>query len=327
MVEKINLAKVPVIFRDVDHTYWYGDKQLYGTSGLYRRHIKDEYDGVPQGLMETAAHWGSMVHDICEQMDMFGVTLGAFDNFIHSLQIPEHPDNEKKVFKPCKNYLKLKEECGLQIIESEYMISDLEYFATKIDKLLYTDDINTVDLGDIKTSYELKKESISWQLSISAYLFEQQNPNIKVRNLYGIWLRHDKKVFQLIERKPDDKVKQLLDAERFGLPFEEQSYDIQSIEQLERQIVFQENALKILKQEKESLLDRIEKQMAANGDTKWENDIMIITRIAETNVQTIDTKKLKEQYPDIAEQMNKTTKKKAFVKIKLKNNSNLLADD
>lgn len=320
MGNKIKLNRVPVIFRDSDHTYWYGDKQLFGTSGLYRRHIKDEYDGVPQEMMDNAARWGSLVHDNCEVLDMLNINLKDFDRHIQAMNLPDEPETNKKVVKPCRNWLEMKEEHDLQVIESEYMISDLEYFATKIDKLLWAGDANTVDLGDIKTSYELKKESISWQLSISAYLFERQNPHIKVRNLYGIWLRHNKKVLQEIERKPDDKVKQLLDAERYGLPFVLGGYDIQQVEEIEKQIIFQEAAIKHLKEQREQLLKSIESEMIARGDTKWENDRMVISRIAATTTETIDSKKLKELFPDIAEQVKKTSTRKGYIKIKLKNN-------
>lgn len=60
---------------------------------------------------------------------------------------------------------------------------------------------------------------MSWQLSIYAYLFELQNPLIKVDKLFGIWLRGNKSELVEIERKPDAEVKRLLECEIKGEQF------------------------------------------------------------------------------------------------------------
>ncbi len=70
-----------------------------------------------------------------------------------------------------------------------------------------------ISLGDIKTTASLDREYLSWQLSIYAYLFELQNPLIKVDKLFGIWLRGNKSELVEIERKPDAEVKRLLECE------------------------------------------------------------------------------------------------------------------
>lgn len=73
-----------------------------------------------------------------------------------------------------------------------------------------------ISLADIKTTYRIDKESLSWQLSIYAYLFERQNPGLKVRNLYGVWLRGDKSELIPVERRSDEEVMRLMECEVKG---------------------------------------------------------------------------------------------------------------
>ena len=54
------------------------------------------------------------------------------------------------------------------------------------------------------------------QQAIYAYLFELQNPLLKVDKLFGIWVRGDKHELVVIPRKPDKEVKKLMECEKKG---------------------------------------------------------------------------------------------------------------
>ena len=108
----------------------------------------------------------------------------------------------------------MRVNAGYKAFANEYTVSDNEYFASNIDCVWEKAD--KISLGDIKTTLHLDEEYLSWQLSIYAYLFEFQNPLIKVDKLFGIWVRGDKHELVEIPRKPDEEVKKLMECEMKG---------------------------------------------------------------------------------------------------------------
>lgn len=80
---------------------------------------------------------------------------------------------------------------------------------------------------------------------------------------------------------------------------------------------FQEE-LNTLKQRDENLRDELKVAMKANGVKKYENDFIAITYVAETNRTIIDTKRLKEEKPDLWNEYSKTTSVADSVRIKVK---------
>jgi predicted phage-related endonuclease len=95
--------------------------------------------------------------------------------------------------------------------------------------------------------------------------------------------------------------------------------------------LFQNNAMAVMREIAE--LDRMKKQLEAKdkvvrqelqeamdkyGIKKFENDILKVTYVEPTTRSTIDSKKLKEELPAIAEKYTKTTVVKGSVRIEVK---------
>jgi len=74
---------------------------------------------------------------------------------------------------------------------------------------------------------------------------------------------------------------------------------------------------KLEEQEKE-LKDKLKEAMEKYGIKKFDSDILKITYIAETTATSIDSAKLKKKYPAIAEECSKTSKKSAYIKVEIK---------
>lgn len=55
--------------------------------------------------------------------------------------------------------------------------------------------------------------------------------------------------------------------------------------------------------------------MESHGIKKWSNDYFQATYVGETERTSIDTKRLKEELPDIAEEYSKTSKVKPSVRV------------
>lgn len=178
-----------VDFFEYEHLYMsiFGDTLTGLTSILGATIFKDKYKDIPLYILNKAAAYGSSIHSKCQENDLFGCS-----------------DCEE-----VDNYIKIKEDNNLVPVESEYLVSDNSRVATLIDVIFEATE-NSVHLADIKTTSKLDTNYLSWQLSICAYLFNIQNPDINVDKLYGIWLRKDKYKLIEVERKKNSEIEELL---------------------------------------------------------------------------------------------------------------------
>lgn len=185
---KIELSQSSVIFNEVDHTYNYLGSFLSGvTSLLHRTLFADKYNGISAEVLAKAAAYGHNIHEQIELVDTLGVTS-------------ETP--------AVQAYLQMKQELNLTTLANEYLVSDEQYIASSID--IVFDDLT---LADVKTTSRLDMEYLSWQLSMYAYLFEMQNPGLKVPRLLAIWLpkpQYGKPNIVEVPRKSNDALKVLL---------------------------------------------------------------------------------------------------------------------
>lgn len=167
--EKMKLAKSEVVFNEIEHTYTYLGSRLTGVTSLLSRTIfRDKYSGIPKEVLAKAADYGHNIHEQIEIVDSMGVTSDT---------------------PAVQDYLRIRQENGLIPIANEYLISDEEYMASSIDVIYGVEGSDVyVDITDVKTTSKLDMEYLSWQLSIYAYLFERQNPHLKVRRLLAMWL-------------------------------------------------------------------------------------------------------------------------------------------
>ena len=111
------LRTIPVRFNQKEHTYLNTEtgKMLQGiTSTLVHRVNPNKYAGIPKHILNAAADRGSKVHEEIELAETIGI----------------EPTTQE-----AKNYLKLKEQHGLNFLQSEYTVSDLEHYATNVDRI------------------------------------------------------------------------------------------------------------------------------------------------------------------------------------------------
>lgn len=297
MAKKTKLKNCGVKFNQEKHEYWLGDKQLQGITGvLERRLFPDKYKFVSKEMMERAAERGTFVHEQIELAESLGV----------------NPDVQE-----VQNYLKLKEEYGLKILESEYTVSDLENYATNIDGV-YDVEENVVDIADYKTTSKFDKESVSWQLSVCAYFLEKCNPKVNVRKLFGIWLRGD--IYRLIEvdRKPVELVKALLLADHNDMPFTWASEipDYVSIE--EESIIALSLRKAEIEEEMETIKSQLMERMAADGKKSIDTGKVLITLKAASKQMRFDSKKLMADNEELYNKYLKETNVKESLTVKVR---------
>lgn len=177
-----------VIFDKEKHEYYYQGIKLSGITGKIGPktgygHMSESFKGV---LSELAAE-GNHTHDTIEEWVKSGFTVF---NTIH----------------PAPIFVRdVLLSLGNMQIQSETLVSDFKRYASPIDITIFHKK-NIIDIYDIKRSFS--REYVSWQLSVYKYFVETYS-KYKVRKM-GCFATKDKRFYEDIEYKGEDKVKELL---------------------------------------------------------------------------------------------------------------------
>jgi len=299
------LKHCEVVFDEERHTYTLNGKPLMGITGILHKYIfPDKYANIPQAILDRAAERG---HEIHRQVQMW------IEGFPFTESAPEVTAFMEK---------------GISFVESEYLVSDMEHFASSID-IVDADD----NLYDIKTTYSLDTDYLSWQLSIYAYLFELQNQR-PAGILYGVWLRNgDCKIVE-VKRIEATVIKALLNAAAKDEPFENpmatkedtadlavmasQKEKLAMLAALEQGIAEIETRCKEMETDRDTLKASILEVMEKNGIKSFETDKIKLTVKAASERKTFDATRFKADSPKVYEQYLKTSSVKSSLTIKLK---------
>lgn len=298
----MNLEKSQVEFDLFEHKYTLNEKELSGITGVINKHLfPDKYKDVPRHILSNAASRGTEIHELTGLYDLTGIIDGKYQEVA--------------------GYAEVIKENKIEIIKSEYLVSDNENYATMIDKV--DKDFN---LYDIKTTAVLDAEYLSWQLSICAFLFELQNPGLKAGKLYGIWLKNEKSELVEVNKIDKDIVKELFECDKNGKTFVNPFTQITlsdgqlltKIHEVEQHIILQESELKQLKNKQSEMKKQLIEIMDERGLKSWETDNLKITRRYDSVRKSLDSKGVKNKYPEIYNEFVKETTVKGTVLIKLK---------
>jgi len=289
---RVQLKDSGVLFDEEQHTYLLGDKYLSGITGmLQRQFFPNEFEGIPQYIVDQAARYGTSVHQSCEDFDHSWINDGT--------------QEVQDYIQICKDY-KLQHEC------SEYTVTDGKDWASRIDKVYrVSESDDTFDLADIKTYGQMTPEKLAkarWQLSCYAAMFELQNKKAKVRNLFIIHLRNKQKkdgswdhIAEIIfvNRIPSEICEDLLATDLrgeqfvnpFGIPDEYKAQEAEIRELIQTKAEVEER----LSQIKAKILE----DMTAKNVKLWATDTMRLTRKLPTTRTAFDLQKFKKDNPDL----------------------------
>ena len=293
----ITLNHTDVVFRSEDHTYWLADRQLQGiTSTLLRRAFPDKYADVDPEVLANAARRGTQLHEAIAFADRFGADDGA----------------DKRVL----NYLRIKEEHRLTTVENEYLVSDLEQYASSVD-IVMENDRGEVCLVDTKTTYSLDRRSVSLQLSIYRRFFERQNPELKVAHIYCLYLpNRDQSIAELIELSPydDETLDRLFQAEAedklFSLdPTPDEYPDIEA--ELRRWTAVKAEADAHIDQARTQLLTIMEQR----GLSQIKSGYYTVSYIGAKTSKKFDSARFKKEHKDLYAEYQTETETKATIRL------------
>lgn len=305
-----------VKYYDFGHKYFLnGKKELCGVTSLMAKHgLSANYADIPEAVLKHAAEMGSLAHktieDYCDGLPTVDCGL-------------------------LKSFRKL----GLNIISTEYLISDNKVTASSID-LVHQETENSVWLIDMKRTSTTHTYALSWQLGIYKYLFELANPEINVEACYCLRIeKGDKdsvendecKPLIPIEPQPANKVIDLLECEKRGEIYNDpdaqeevgeldlvvSEKDIVTLSTAMNSIKAYETMLKAENDKIAEIKDRIYNYMLEHGTSELVSGNVQIKLKKPYETTRVDSTNLKKFYPEIYEDCSKKTEVKGNITINI----------
>ena len=307
-MEKKQLVCSDVDFDAQSHTYKLNGLPLSGVTPIIAWLFPDTYKGIPQSVLSQAAAYGTEVHKDCEVYD--------------SLDILPEDDYLKEVVYQYASVTKTLPEVAC----SEYLVSDEYRIASCIDKVFVND-----ALADIKTTSKVHGLLVQLQLSIYAWLYEKQNPERKVPALYLIWLpkpQYGVPTVKQLERIPasiceyivevwaadGDRLSAMAALTGCGVALE---YDNtprkageipENVQALVDELIVVKKQLDYFAEREKEIKNDLLVTMSNLNEDKWADDLIQITKKAAYLRESIDTKALKADNPEIYAKYKKETK-------------------
>lgn len=301
--KKITLNVPRVTFIEESHQYFIGKKELKGVTGtLIKKAFPDTYKNIPESVLKKAAERGGLIHNTFETFcSIFDADIKKYPN----------PTEELQAFHS------MLVAYDLHYVASEYLVTDGENFASAIDGI-FADNEGNIYLVDYKTTATLHYDNVSLQLSIYAKWFEEQNPDLKVKEIVCMWFKNGQSKFQPLPRVADWQIDDLINA--YLADDTDYQYKVEvpeqfsALEQEYRLITARMDALKI---KQDDVKKQIMKIMEANKQKSIKTNIGSYSYVESTTKRTLDTKLFEEKYPNAYERLTKVSISKPSIRIKL----------
>ena len=185
------MSKYKIEYLDEEHIYLCNGVIIPSVSQILHLVFPDKYKNVNKQILNAKAKYGTELHNYIEQYENGVITQKL--NYIQEASFNQ--------------YLRLKTKFNIEVIEQEKIVNYKNIYAGRYDMIANVN--GSYSLCDIKTTAELDKEYLSWQLSFYEYASKK-----KFEKLYAIWLpKEDLGKLVEIERKTEKEIKELL--ERF----------------------------------------------------------------------------------------------------------------
>jgi len=176
------------------HLYLYCGMIIPSVSDILKFIFPDKYKDVPDYILQNKAEYGSLVHELVEQLEN-GKTIEELKqdyefNYIVEASLEQH--------------LRLKKEYEIETISQEEMVCYKGLYGGRYDSEAMIK--GELSLVDRKTTAELDEEYLSWQLS-----YYELAKGKRYKKLYAEWLPK-KGLGKLVEikRKPKKELLRVL---------------------------------------------------------------------------------------------------------------------
>lgn len=300
-----DLTASPIVFDPEAHEYLLIGEDFTSTaysgvtSILSQVLFPDKYKEVDADVLARAAARGTRIHELCQATDTMPTKTR---------------EGDEQYVSEVTNYELLKLSNDITMIANEYLVSRDDWgIASQIDCV-----DSDGNLYDIKTTYRLDTEYVSWQLSFYAEMYEAQNPTLKAGKLYAIWLRGAECKLVEVPRKTPAQIQQVIDAWQAGETLTSaDGDDIDRLVAIEEQIAQLKDALSELETKRLQALEPIQAKMVEDGVKSVDNPRIKITLVADSTSTRFDSKRFKSDHSDLFKEYSTTTTRAGYIKTTL----------
>ena len=282
------------------HKYTVDGKEVISVTQLLQKHrITPSYDSVDKELLRVASERGTLIHEEVE-------------NWIENNETGFTEEAERIC-----DYLNSTADRDSQIISEQIVANDV--VAGRFD-VLYTHAKKLV-LADIKTGNSKHLFGWSWQLSLYKYLYEKMYGE-KIESLIVMWAKNDGMTVIPCEYVGDDKIENLLNAEREGRLISDvdlgvSEEELEDLTELMEEIEIKEYELNLMKEKVDKVKETLYSTMEKEGIKTVDRNKLKITYVAPSTRVSVDSKKLQKEEPEIYKKYVKTTTVAGSIKITL----------
>ena len=282
------------------HKYTVDGKEVISVTQLLQKHrITPSYDAVDKELLRVASERGTLIHEEVEK-------------WIESGECGFTEESEKIC-----DYLFERADENSEIISEQMVANDV--VAGRFD-VLYTHAKKLV-LTDIKTGNTKHLFGWSWQLSLYKYLYERMYDK-KIDSLEIFWAKNDGMTVIPCEYVGDEKIENLLNAEKEGRLISDvdlgvSEEELEDLEELMQEIKVKEYELNILKEKVDKVKGILYDTMGKEGVKTVDRGKLKITYVAPSCRTSVDSKKLEKEDPETYKKYVKTTTVAGSIKITL----------
>ena len=287
-------------FDETLHKYTVDGKEVISVTQLLQKHkITPSYDAVDKELLRVASERGTLIHEEVEK-------------WIEEKETGFTEESEKIC-----DYLFERADENSKIISEQMVANDV--VAGRFD-VLFTHAKKLV-LADIKTGNTKHIFGWSWQLSLYKYLYERMYGQ-KIESLIVMWAKNDGMTVIPCEYVGDDKIENLLKAEREGRLISDvdlgvSEEELEDLTEIMEEIKVKENELKLMKEKVDKVNEILYGTMEKEGVKTVDRGNLKITYVAPSSRTSVDSKKLEKKEPEIYNKYVKTTTVAGSIKITL----------
>ena len=300
-----DLTTSPIVFDPEAHEYLLIGEDFTSTaysgvtSILSQVLFPSKYKDVDEDVLERAAARGTRIHELCQDTDT---------------RPTDRREGDEQYAPEVTNYELLKVANDIEMIANEYLVSRDDWgIASQIDCV-----DSEGNLYDIKTTYRLDTEYVSWQLSFYAEMYEAQNPSHKAGKLYAIWLRGAECKLVEVPRKTPAQIQQVIDAWQADETLTTaDGDDIDRLVAIEEQIAILKDSLSELETKRLQELEPIKARMDDDGVKSVDNPRIKITLVADSTSTRFDSKRFKADHSDLFKEYSTETTRAGYIKTTL----------
>lgn len=273
------------------------------TELLRKQGISPDYSFVREAVLTEAASEGTARHEELE-----AIAKGGEPTSIYGVLLQE--------------WLKSKDAFDL-LPERRCALKGAFTIAGTADIIGHTDDFNFI--GDYKFTSTFHKSAVTWQVNLYDYMIRKSEGLPGAEKFFGFHFRYGKmKVYEL-PKIPDEEIEKLLKAEENGEVYKPVELtttgELQKRwENAEQALIAVETQYKAAQEQAKALREEMCKLMQEQGVKSFETEMLKLTYIDESERTTVDSKKLQSDFPEIYDQVKKTTKTSATVRVTVKKN-------